>query len=73
MLYTTVVLLLGIYMGQEYVIIPRISVLFVSMLNYLNQVQKEHKEQTGNVVSETSYYTRFIKKVIETWVGTKQE
>ena len=73
MLYTTVVLVLGIYLGQEYTIIPRISVLVISMLNYLNQVQKEQEEKSGIAVSKTSYYTHFMNKIIESWLGPKQE
>uniref|UniRef100_A0A6C0H7I0 Uncharacterized protein n=1 Tax=viral metagenome TaxID=1070528 RepID=A0A6C0H7I0_9ZZZZ len=74
MIYTTVVLFLGIFIGQEYTIIPRISIFVISTLNYLNRIQQEQQqEQQPEYLTGKTYHIQFIKRVIESWFGTKQE
>ncbi|NBP00225.1 MAG: hypothetical protein EBU90_08880 [Proteobacteria bacterium] len=78
MIYTTVVLFLGIYLGQEYTIIPRISVLVISTLNYLKKIQQEQEQEQEQRQSEyltTSYYTQFVNRIIESWftIHTKKD
>jgi hypothetical protein len=50
MLYTISILLSGVYLGQEYDVIPSIKIIFTNMILYLNTL----KEPTN-----TFYYERF--------------
>lgn len=53
MLYTIFLLLSGIYIGQEYAIIPSVRIIGRNLLVYLNTLRIPDENEEG------SYYERF--------------
>jgi hypothetical protein len=65
MLYTLSVFITGIYMGQEYDMIPSIRLLFMNLLFYLRGLQHINNQQVNQQVIENApiwfdYIRRYI-------------
>jgi hypothetical protein len=58
MFYSLFVLTLGVYLGQEYNIIPSIKLLGLGLLNNLQKIQLENEKE--NLETDTLYNT-FLK------------
>ena len=62
MLYTLSVFITGIYMGQEYDMIPSIRILFMNVLLYLRGLQYINNQQ--NVVEHAPNLIDFIRRYL---------
>jgi uncharacterized protein YqgC (DUF456 family) len=72
MIYTAVVLVIGIYLGQEYTIIPSIKIMLLGMLSYLKQIQEQAqaKEADSSTTTTTEY---IVNKYFDFLWKPKQE
>ena len=57
MLYTLFILFSGVYLGQEYEVIPSMRILTNNMLIYLNTLKEQPQEQ----VIQQNYLGSFFK------------
>lgn len=60
MLYTLFILLTGVYIGQEYTIVPSVKIVAVYCLNYLNSLKEVQVNQENE---EITTYTWLLKKL----------
>lgn len=52
MIYSLILLLSGIYLGQEYAIIPSVRIVFINMLLYLQMLRDPNEQEV------ITYYER---------------
>jgi uncharacterized protein YqgC (DUF456 family) len=60
MLYTLSVFITGIYMGQEYDIIPSIRILFMNVLLYLRGINNNQE----NIIEHVPNWINYIRNVV---------
>jgi len=60
MLYTLSVFITGIYMGQEYDMIPSIRILFMNLLFYLRGLQNVNQQVVENAPTLFDYVRRYL-------------
>lgn len=70
MLYTILVLISGVYLGQEYSMIPSIRMLTLYVLNYVNSISNKQSENNDiqddiqNDVPNDSNYTTIYQFIL---------
>jgi hypothetical protein len=66
MIYSTLLLLFGIYIGQEYPVVPSVRLMAFSVLRYLKEtnekIQNESDETSSSQSTLESLLKNFIKK-----------
>ena len=62
MIYSAILLTLGIYLGQEYQVIPSIKILGLTLYNYLETLrQNQNQTQVNAQLNIFSYFKNFFK------------
>ena len=61
MLYTIAILISGVYVGQEYQILPSVRILIMNLLNYLNNLRDPIENVAGQAIQNLSIYERIVK------------
>lgn len=67
MLYSVVLILFGIYVGQEYPVVPSIRLMSISLLHYIKQRNDEVQKETIDVQNEHTSFNNvnnFIKSLL---------
>lgn len=61
MLYTIAILISGVYIGQEYQILPSVRILIANFLIYLRNLRDPIENAVAQVAQNQSIYERIIK------------
>lgn len=63
MLYTIFVLLTGVYIGQEYAVVPSVKIVAVYCINYLNSLKENENNQRELAQNDAdTTYTWLLRK-----------
>ena len=77
MIASFVFIILGVYIGQEYAILPNVKILTLHVLSYIkNNIDNidnidniNDNKNTIKIEEDTSYYSFIIKKIIQKLYG----
>jgi hypothetical protein len=66
MIYSTLLLLFGIYIGQEYPVVPSVRLMSISLLRYIKERNDELQKETTDVQNERTIenFSNFIKSLL---------
>jgi len=70
MFYSLVVLIFGIYLGQEYPGIPCVKTTYLKTLKYL---KNEKSEETNDVTSEPTTSPKSLSELIKNMLNKKEK
>jgi len=61
MLYTIAILISGVYIGQEYQILPSVRILMANLLIYLRNLRDPIENAAEQANQNTSIYEKIVK------------
>jgi hypothetical protein len=61
MLYTIAILVSGVYIGQEYAILPSVRILIANLLIYLKNLREPIEDAGAQVVQNPTIYEKMVK------------
>jgi len=66
MLYSFVLLLVGVYVGQEYPVVPSVKLMTLSLLRYIKDKSEDSTNKDPNLSSDLNiqnFLSNFIKSI----------
>jgi uncharacterized protein YqgC (DUF456 family) len=69
MLYSFVLLLVGVYVGQEYPVVPSVKLMTLSLLRYIKDKSEDSTNKDPNLSSDLNiqnFLSNFIKSMYKT-------
>ena len=61
MFYTIIIIIFGIYLGQEYTL-PSIKLLSINCFSYLQNIAEKQEEQVPKIIISESWFTNLFSK-----------
>jgi hypothetical protein len=66
MFYSILLLLSGIYIGQEYHNLPSVRVMSITILNYLKNLKNDSNGDNSNGDNSNNYYSQMFSYFLKT-------